>query len=240
MVKEKYTEGQLVILNSALNYTDHVVPLPKKDTDMRSFSSGILSLEKRGLVERIKPTGDPKSYILMSATPKVSFKLTDAGAAFEASDGDDAEPAPKEAKPRRKGAVKGASGGRKKKEPKIDPETGEPIEVEKRGVMVRSYHDEYMANGGGCGDNVDETMRDEFTTVTTEKTPKGKKEREVRTLDVAALKKWGKQVGLWNDGWADLNPGMMRMNLANRVRAAIRKEPGSIELNGTVLRVKAK
>lgn len=244
MPQEKFTEGQLVILNAASNYTDNVVPLVKK-IDPRAFSSSLLSLEKRGLVERIAPIGDPKTFILNSATPRCSFKATTAGlTALEVSPDDDAEPAPKEAKAKRGGAVKGekrakkAKTPRKVKEPKLD-EDGNPIEVEKRGVMLKSFHDEYMANGGGCGDNVDETMREEFTTSSTGKTKNGK-DKTVETLNVDELEKWGRKIGLWNDGWSSLNPGMRRMNLSNRVRAAIRKEPGSIKLKGTVLTVPAK
>lgn len=101
------------------------------------------------------------------------------------------------------------------------------------GVMVKSYHDQYMAQGGGCADNVDVTMREVFMTKSREvQTKKGV--RAEPALDVEALRSWGVKIGLWNDRWDALNPGMQRMNLANRVRAKVRKGE-TIELKGKTL-----
>lgn len=95
------------------------------------------------------------------------------------------------------------------------------------GVMAKSYHDIYMAQGGGCADTIDKAMKDAFLTGSRTVTTKGKDgkdhTRSEAALDLDAMRKWGKEIGLWNDNWDRLNPGMQRMNLTNRVRAAVRK-----------------
>lgn len=92
----------------------------------------------------------------------------------------------------------------------------------KAGVMPKSYHDLYMAQGGGCADPIDYAMKDAFLTLSREVQTKTGKRTEA-ALDVEAMEKWGREIGLWNDRWNALNPGMRRMNLTNRVRAAVRK-----------------
>ena len=102
-----------------------------------------------------------------------------------------------------------------------DPETvwlvatPEGIKGLKSGVMVKSYHQIYTANGGGCGDTLDATLRAHFTDGTG------------ANLDVAALEAFGVDIGLWNPAWAGLNPGMKRMNLANRIRGFLRRDPNA-------------
>lgn len=95
------------------------------------------------------------------------------------------------------------------------------------GCMPKKYHDLYMAQGGGCADPIDRAMKDAFLTASREVTARDKDGRTTtRTeaaLDCAAMARWGREIGLWNDRWDSLNPGMQRMNLTNRVRAAVRK-----------------
>lgn len=86
------------------------------------------------------------------------------------------------------------------------------------GVMPSSHHARYMANGGGCADTLDTTMRELFTTK--------------NGVDTAALKETGEANGLWNPRWEALNPGMQRMNLANRLRAAARRGTEIVLLAG--------
>lgn len=112
-----------------------------------------------------------------------------------------------------------------------DPSKGKRM----AGVMVKSYHDIYMAQGGGNADNVDTTMREVFMTKSRE-VPTKKGVRAEPALDVDALRNWGVEIGLWNDRWDALNPGMRRMNLANRVRGAIRNGK-EIELKGKKLSI---
>ncbi len=78
------------------------------------------------------------------------------------------------------------------------------------GVMPIDYHRLYTQNGGGCGDTLDREMREAFLK------PTG--------LDTEALQTWAKSVGhsLWKSEYETLNPGMQRMNFANRLRAYLR------------------
>lgn len=101
------------------------------------------------------------------------------------------------------------------------------------GVMVRSYHDRYMAQGGGCADTIDFAMKQAFMTKSREvQTKKGI--RAEPALDTVELRLWGIAIGLWNPAWEIRNGGMQRMNLANRVRSRVRKGE-TIELKGVVL-----
>lgn len=92
----------------------------------------------------------------------------------------------------------------------------------KAGVMTKSYHDRYMAQGGGCADTIDMAMKDAFLTLS-RSVPTKTGTRSEPALDVVAMREWGVAIGLWNDKWDRLNPGMQRMNLTNRVRSAVRK-----------------
>jgi hypothetical protein len=92
----------------------------------------------------------------------------------------------------------------------------------KSGVMVKHYHDLYVSNGGGCGDTLDETLR----TILVD---------EVEGLNVALLRAIAETNGLWTSKWIGLNPGMQRMNLANRMRSVMRNDAEkTMDLNGTV------
>lgn len=98
----------------------------------------------------------------------------------------------------------------------------------KAGCMAKNYHDLYMSQGGGCADTIDKAMKDAFLTGSRTITTKGKdgkpdQTRSEAALDLEAMKAWGLKIGLWNDKWDRLNPGMQRMNLTNRVRSQVRK-----------------
>lgn len=80
------------------------------------------------------------------------------------------------------------------------------------GVMALTFHKRYTENGGGNGDDLDATLRSEFTRT------EGKKSH----IDTEELRACGEALGLWNSNWESLNPGMQRMNLANRIRAYLR------------------
>lgn len=88
---------------------------------------------------------------------------------------------------------------------------------DRSGVMVKHYHDEYTANGGGNGDLLDETLRSELVTDD--------------GIDVIRLKNMAKAHDVWDAKYEALNPGMARMNVANRLRAKIRKE-GALDIFG--------
>lgn len=110
----------------------------------------------------------------------------------------------------------------------IETDTGKKLRgtgsADKSGVMVKTYHELYTANGGGNADLLDTTMRDELMV---------EKDGEL-SLDRAKLKRLAKDHDVWNDRYEQLNPGMARMNVANRLRALIRKD-GEISVFGTVI-----
>lgn len=81
----------------------------------------------------------------------------------------------------------------------------------KSGVMVKGYHDAYTANGGGCGDGLDRALRDALGSLAGD-------------IDVTRLREIGEAHDVWNEAWENLNPGMQRMNLTNRLRARLRNE----------------
>lgn len=84
------------------------------------------------------------------------------------------------------------------------------------GVMVISYHKAYTANGGGCGDDLDRHLRSILLTDS--------------GVDLVRLRQIADDNGVWNPRWETLNPGMQRMNLANRLRGLLRND-ASTELN---------
>jgi len=77
------------------------------------------------------------------------------------------------------------------------------------GVMPLRHHARYTSNGGGCADELDLVLREVYTD-------------HGHGLDVAGLKLLGESLGLWQGSWDKLNPGMIRMNLANRIRGWLR------------------
>ncbi|MES2542135.1 MAG: hypothetical protein V4583_16370 [Pseudomonadota bacterium] len=90
------------------------------------------------------------------------------------------------------------------------------------GVMVISYHQLYTANGGGCGDNLDITLRALLM-------PDGE------AVDLELLRKVADTNGVWAPRWASLNPGMQRMNMANRLRGILRNDADAkVDLLGEV------
>lgn len=85
-----------------------------------------------------------------------------------------------------------------------------PLPRTKCGVMPARFHAKYTSQGGGCADVLDQTMRELFTD------PKA-------GTDVAGLKATAEHNGVWNPTWEGLNPGMIRMNTANRLRGLLRR-----------------
>lgn len=81
----------------------------------------------------------------------------------------------------------------------------------KSGVMVMSYHIRYTRNGGGCGDDLDMALRDLLV--------------NEEGTNLQLLREIADRHEVWVAKWSGLNPGMQRMNLANRLRARLRNEP---------------
>jgi hypothetical protein len=96
-----------------------------------------------------------------------------------------------------------------------------PVRRVNSGVLPEAKYIEYRAKGGGSRDKLDNAMRRAFLVLN---------DKDESVLDVKALRAFGKSLGLWNAEWeaqtpkrAPLNPGMLRMNLANKVRAFVRQ-----------------
>lgn len=89
------------------------------------------------------------------------------------------------------------------------------------GVMAMSYHDRYESNshGPGCNDTLDCELRDFLVTDS--------------GLDVEELRTIGENAGVWKSDWERLNPGMQRMNCANRLRALLRNDANAEITIGT-------
>lgn len=106
----------------------------------------------------------------------------------------------------------------------VDADTAEFQDAPSRkgsrsGVMVMIYHVRYTQNGGGCGDTLDQALRDLLVT------------EEGTNLEL--LQQMAEANGVWVQKWAALNPGMQRMNLANRLRAYLRNHANAtIALGG--------
>ena len=97
------------------------------------------------------------------------------------------------------------------------PEEGEETPIRsKSGVMTLSYHSRYMAQGGGCGDELDSHLRAACL--------------KEDGLDLGKIKQIGEANSVWSPAWESLNPGMQRMNLANRLRAKLRND-GAMDIN---------
>lgn len=124
-------------------------------------------------------------------------------------------PAPKKAKTGKK-AKKAESSERPEKK---------TIVTGKSGVMKLPYHTRYMNNGGGSGDDLDVALR----AAVCKPVEKGSKKTAV---DMDELQAIAEANGVWKPEYASLNPGMARMNVANRLRGKGRK--------GEVVKVKGK
>lgn len=224
----KLSDTQTTILQAAMNRPTQDIAI---DSNVRpqSFAAGVLGLVSKGLVNRVAAKTDiDGSYIQKTDTGKYSFVLNTNAYEAMGAEPDETVTVPKPGK----GVAKIAA----QAEPE-DEETDDETGVGKSGVMTLTYHERYMAQGGGSMDDVDQSMRDAFVTEVTEKytTKKGEeRERKVNRVDLVALREWGEEIELWNEAWENLNPGMQRMNLANRVRGAIRNG-GHIKLGRHVL-----
>lgn len=75
-------------------------------------------------------------------------------------------------------------------------------------VIAPTYRERYKAENG-CGDDLMQTLREKFCDA------KGQ-------LLVEAFKAWATRLGLWADKYDALNNGMKRMNVGNKVRAALK------------------
>ena len=224
----KLSDTQTTILQAAMNRPTQDIATDSK-VRPQSFAAGVLGLVSKGLVNRVAAkTEIDGSYVQKTDDGRYSFVLNTNAYEAMGAEPDETVTVPKPGKNAPKVA--------KTAEPE-DEETDDETGVGKSGVMTLSYHERYMAAGGGSMDDVDQSMRDAFITEVVEQytTKKGEaKERKVNRVDLVALRTWGEEIELWNEAWENLNPGMQRMNLANRIRGAIRNG-GHIKLGRHVL-----
>lgn len=97
--------------------------------------------------------------------------------------------------------------------------------VGRSGVMQLDYHKQYSQNphGPGCNDSIDITLRDETRELREDGTPTDR-------MDLDKLLEIVRATGLFREEWLRLNPGMVRMNSANRIRGWLRNNEGTITL----------
>ena len=130
---------------------------------------------------------------------------------------------PKKAKAPKPTRSKSAKPKRKKRQDDDGEEDDEEEGADLRSVVKSKYREKYRPHKGTCGDDLAKKLRDRFMTL---RDPDTKKPR----LDFAAFMAFAKANDVWVEGYKRLknrdgsrNDGLIRMNCANRLRAAVRK-----------------
>jgi hypothetical protein len=82
-----------------------------------------------------------------------------------------------------------------------------------RSVVKERYKAKYAPTKDRCGDALAEQLSTHCWDV------------EADCIDTAKLRRFADANGLWIEKYARLNPGMQRMNVSNRLRGAIRRNP---------------
>lgn len=95
-----------------------------------------------------------------------------------------------------------------------------PPTQQKGNVIEPQYRPAYKVSNG-CGDNIQKELAAEFLV--------DDPETGNPSLDLKRFKAWAKGYDVWQLKYDNLNPGMQRMNVGNRVRGLIR--------NGAVVKV---
>jgi hypothetical protein len=95
---------------------------------------------------------------------------------------------------------------------------------EGKSVVKRKYRTKYRPYKHTCGDSLTQQIAKEFMT---KADPDSKKPK----FDWARFVRFAKENDCWVGAYAQLNHGLARMNVANRLRAKIRKE---VEINWNV------
>lgn len=94
------------------------------------------------------------------------------------------------------------------------------------GVMGIRYHNRYSSNsdGPGCNDGIDRALRAATGMVPLAQAKVDSRSSSV-VMDLEVLRGIVSDMGLWREAWSKLNPGMQRMNSANRIRGYLRNNP---------------
>jgi hypothetical protein len=99
----------------------------------------------------------------------------------------------------------------------VDEEGDEEAEKEQASVVKPKYRKKYRPHRHTCGDSLTKDIAEEFMEVV-----EGSKKPQ---LDFVRFVKFAKANDCWVGSYASLNHGMARMNVANRLRAKVRKDP---------------
>jgi len=105
-----------------------------------------------------------------------------------------------------------------------DEEGDDEGKGEGKSVVKQKYRTKYRPHKHTCGDDITRRIAKEFMT---KADPDNKKPK----FDWARFVRFAKENDLWVGAYASLNHGLARMNVANRLRAKIRKE---VEINWNV------
>lgn len=102
-----------------------------------------------------------------------------------------------------------------------DEEAGDEDDGEGKSVVKRKYKKKYRPFKQRCGDDLSRELS-EFLSVEDEET--GEKRVGLQELRVFA-----KANGVWQPAYSQMNVGMARMNVANRLRGKIRREKHEVK-----------
>jgi hypothetical protein len=98
----------------------------------------------------------------------------------------------------------------------LDAIEADETEADEPASVVPTKYRERYGKAGNCGDDIAAELRQYLETENDQGKP---------VIDRAKLEKFAKKNDLWNAAYAALNNGQVRMNVGNRLRARIRKDP---------------
>lgn len=87
---------------------------------------------------------------------------------------------------------------------------------EGRSIVKRKYKDRYQPTHNRCGDDLAERVTAHVTSLNADGD---------EYMDIEKLARFAKANDCWQDSYRRLNPGQMRMNVGNRLRAKVRRDP---------------
>ena len=96
-----------------------------------------------------------------------------------------------------------------------DDEDKDDDEKKSSSIVKSKYKERYKPTDMTCGDDLSGRLRKHLVVYAAD----GK----TQTIDRQKLIKFAKANGVWDPRYLDLNSGMVRMNVANRLRAKVRK-----------------
>lgn len=82
-----------------------------------------------------------------------------------------------------------------------------------RSIVPMTYKSRYKAFGGNCGDRIAAELKAYLV------------DPDSDGINIVKLRRFADANGLWNPRYEDLNVGQQRMNVGNRLRAAVKRDP---------------